>query len=142
MSTATIGVGVLDTLNSNIRNIWSPSDDSHMMLIQTNIVTRPFHLNYREDANGPKNLHRTVSVAADLALWAAFVGLAGLHQRTATITRTRKGACHFGSAYRGLRRDRRPGTRPVHGEQLQDRAILTVPPKGRFLMNYQKLPGE
>ena len=31
---------------------------------------------------------------------------------------------------------------PVYGGQLQDRAILTVPPEGRFLINYREIPGE
>ena len=31
---------------------------------------------------------------------------------------------------------------PVYGGQLQDRAILTVPPEGRFLVNYREMPGE
>lgn len=31
---------------------------------------------------------------------------------------------------------------PVYGGQLQDRAILTVPPEGRFLIDYQEVPGE
>ena len=30
---------------------------------------------------------------------------------------------------------------PVYGGQLQDRAILTVPPEGRFLINYREVPG-
>ena len=31
---------------------------------------------------------------------------------------------------------------PAYGGQLQDRAILTVPPEGRFLIDYRKIPGE
>ncbi len=30
---------------------------------------------------------------------------------------------------------------PVYGGQLQDRAILTVPPEGRFLIYYREVPG-
>ena len=30
---------------------------------------------------------------------------------------------------------------PVYGGQLQDRAILTVPPEGRFLIDYREVPG-
>lgn len=30
---------------------------------------------------------------------------------------------------------------PVYGGQLQDRAILTVQPEGRFLINYREVPG-
>ncbi|MCY4557037.1 MAG: c-type cytochrome [Chloroflexi bacterium] len=30
---------------------------------------------------------------------------------------------------------------PVYGGQLQDRAILTVPPEGRFLISYREVPG-
>ncbi len=31
---------------------------------------------------------------------------------------------------------------PTYGGQLQDRGILTVPPEGRFLVNYQEVAGE
>ena len=31
---------------------------------------------------------------------------------------------------------------PTYGGQLQDRAILKVPPEGRFLINYREIPGE
>ena len=35
-----------------------------------------------------------------------------------------------------------PVADPTYGGQLQDRAILTVPPEGRFLVNYREVPGE
>ena len=35
-----------------------------------------------------------------------------------------------------------PVADPTYGGQLQDRAILTVPPEGRFLINYREMPGE
>ncbi len=35
-----------------------------------------------------------------------------------------------------------PVADPSYGGQLQDRGILTVPPEGRFLINYHEVPGE
>lgn len=34
-----------------------------------------------------------------------------------------------------------PMADPVYGGQLQDRGILTVPPEGRFLIDYREVPG-
>ena len=34
-----------------------------------------------------------------------------------------------------------PVADPTYGGQLQDRAILTVPPEGRFLIHYREIPG-